>query len=163
MPMTDVPAAPGLADRVARLESRLSIHELLADFARAMDQCDEAALRRLLATDVVIRHGPEAPAVTGVDVLVMVLRGLLQKLRALQHYISNVRVDLDPGGERATAHAFVLAMHDTGAGHGGALLPGGGIYRMQLAPSGAERGWQIREIDITETWIDPRVITELRQ
>ncbi|TAK56116.1 MAG: nuclear transport factor 2 family protein [Gammaproteobacteria bacterium] len=161
--MNDLATSPGLADRVARLESRLAIHELLGDFGRAMDQCDEAALRQLLAADVVIRHGPEAPAVTGVDVLVMVLRGLLQKVRVLQHYISNVRVDLGASGDRATALAFVLAMHDTGAGAGGALLPGGGLYRMEVARSGPGGDWQIQSIDVTETWIDPRVITELRQ
>ena len=93
----------------------------------------------------------------------MVLRGRLQKVRVLQHYISNVRVDLGASGDRATAQAFVLAMHDTGAGQGGALLPGGGLYRMEVARTGSGGGWQIHAIDVTETWIDPRVITELRQ
>lgn len=159
--MSDAATLPGLADRLARLEARVAIMELLARYGRALDEWSEDDVRALIAPDVVARHDAVAPPFTGVDTLIGILWALRPKLQAVQHYITNAQVELAADGNRAVARAFVFAVHDTGVAQGGKLLQAGGAYRMEVARADNVVGWQIRTIEVTETWLDPRLLTDL--
>lgn len=155
--MSDSQSLQALASRIERLEARLAIHELLARYGRALDEWNSEELRRLIAPDVIARHDAVAPPFCGVDVLIGIVTELRPRVRAVQHYITNTHVEPHADGERATARAFVLAVHDTGT----ALLPAGGAYRMEVTRAPTPLDWQIREIEVTETWFDPRILTEI--
>lgn len=155
--MSESPELHALAATVRDLEARIAIHELLARYGRALDEWDAAEVRTLIAPDVVARHDAVAPPFRGVETIITIMEELRPKARAVQHYITNTHVELHAGGNSATARAFVLAVHDTGE----ALLPAGGAYRMEVARAGTRHGWQIREIEVTETWFDPRILSEL--
>lgn len=150
-----------LAARLARLEARVAIAELLARYGRALDEWNEDDMRALIATDVVARHDAVAPPFTGIETLIGVMRVLRPKVQAVQHFITNAHVELTADGERAVARAFVFAVHDTGVAHGGALLQAGGAYRMEVGRADNVVGWQISTIEVTETWFDPRLLTDL--
>lgn len=156
-------ASCGLAERIERLESRLAIQELLADFGRAIDEWNDAELRVVLAEDVAIRRGPRSPALSGVDMVVAAMLEMQKNVRAIQHYISNIRVDLEAGGNRAIVSAAVLAVRDTDPSQGGALLPRGGTYRMEVVRCSSPRGWCIGSVDLTEIWADPRLSTNTNE
>lgn len=155
--MTEPISLNALAASVERLEARLAIHELLARYGRALDEWNSEELRTLIAPDVIARHDAVAPPFQGVEVLIDIVTELRPRVRTIQHYITNTHVELHVDRSRATARAFVLAVHDIGS----ALLPAGGAYRMEVARASTPYGWQIREIEVTETWFDPRILTEL--
>lgn len=159
--MSDVQLLQDLAATMRRIEAKIAIFELLGRYGRALDEWNEAELRKIIAYDVVARHDAVAPPFQGLDTLVGIMKALRPKVQAVQHYITNMHVELHRDGDHATARAFVLAMHDTGVGRGGALLPAGGAYRMEVARVDSEYGWQIGEIEVTETWFDPRIVTDL--
>lgn len=159
--MTAAAELRAMGERLTRLEARVAIMELLARYGRALDEWNEDDIRALIAADVVARHDAVAPPFSGVDTLIRILWALRPKLQAIQHYITNAHVELDPDGVRAVARAFVFAVHDTGVAHGGKLLQAGGAYRMEVARADNVVGWQIRTLEVTETWLDPRLLTDL--
>jgi len=147
-----------LAARVETLEAKLTIIELLGRYGRALDEEDWDELRQLIAPDVRARHDAVAPPLEGIESMLAVINAALPKLKKVQHFISNQHVDVHEGGQEATAHAFVFAMHDTGVdGDGGALVPAGAAYRMGLRRADTRYGWQIHTLDVNETWWDPGI------
>lgn len=150
-----------LATRVRTLETKLAIHELLARYGCVLDEWDWDGIRAIIHPQIVTRHDAVAPPMQGIDTFIKVLESIRPKLTAAQHFITNTQVEVHPGGDSATARAFVFAMHDTGVMKGGKLLQAGGAYRMQIVRADTPGGWQIREIEVLETWLDPRLLTEV--
>ncbi|TAK56115.1 MAG: nuclear transport factor 2 family protein [Gammaproteobacteria bacterium] len=159
--MTAAAELRAMGERLARLEARVAITELLARYGRALDEWNEDDMRALIAADVVARHDAVAPPFTGVETLINVMRALRPKVQAVQHFITNAHVEPGPDGDHAVARAFVFAVHDTGVAQGGKLLQAGGAYRMEVGRADNIVGWQIRTIEVTETWLDPRLLTDL--
>lgn len=150
--MNDNQVMQSLAEKVERLEARLTIIDMLGRYGRSLDEFDWGDLRELIADDVVARHDAVAPPLKGIDNMFAVIKAVQPKLRTVQHFVTNQHVEIDADGQQATAYAFILAMHDTGAEDRDPLVPAGGAYRMRLARADRKYGWQITEIDVNETW-----------
>ena len=150
--MSDSQLVQSLADKVERLEARLTIIEMLGRYGRSLDEFDWDDLRELIADNVVARHDAVAPPLEGIDNMFAVIKAVQPKLRTVQHFVTNQHVEIDADGQQATAYAFIFAMHDTGAEDRDPLVPAGGAYRMRLARADRKYGWQITEIDVDETW-----------
>jgi 3-phenylpropionate/cinnamic acid dioxygenase small subunit len=148
--MTDIDA---LAARVRRLEDVLEIQEVMARYGRCLDTHDWDGFRRLFTDDVHAEHGVVTDPVDGLDAFLATAQALSTLMEDAQHYVTNVEVDVD--GDRATARAFVFAMHDVVLGDERHLVPAGGRYEDDLRRTGD--GWKICRVIVHETWLDERV------
>jgi hypothetical protein len=145
-----------LAATVRRLEAKLALHELLGHYGRALDEWNWDLVRTIIHPEIVTRHDAVAAPMRGIEPFIGVLKSIQPKIRAAQHYITNTAAEVHADGETATVRAFIFAMHDLGKGKEG-LLPAGGSYRMECVRAGTPMGWQIKEIEVTETWWDPGI------
>ena len=86
----------------------------------------------------------------GVDDIVARTRTALTPLDASQHLIGTILVDVDPGGERATASSYFQAQHVRHGTEGGELLAIAGTYRDELARIAGR--WQITHRTQSYSW-----------
>ncbi|OPA86280.1 hypothetical protein BFW87_26425 [Pseudomonas fluorescens] len=97
-----------LSARLDTLESHLAIQRLVAEYAHAFDNHDEALLRSLWHEGAVLTLGAAFGDFTGVDAIVESAHRNWAQMPHMHHWMANALVDLD--GDKATARAAVDCM-----------------------------------------------------
>jgi hypothetical protein len=93
--------------RLAKLEDRQSIADLIADYCRGVDRCDDALLRSTYWPDAVDNHGvSDSPAMAFCDRVIPILK---ETCLATMHLVANSRVEL--AGDEAFGETYVVAYH----------------------------------------------------
>lgn len=98
--------ANSLADQVDMLLSRAAIEEVLLDYARGNDLCDEAMIRGCFWPESTHKHGGFDGTSSGFVDFAM---KLLPRLKYSKHHISNVSIRVK--GDRAFSECYYYAHH----------------------------------------------------
>jgi SnoaL-like domain len=130
---------------------RLAVIETCTRMAWHADQGEWDALREVFAEEVLLDYtslqGGD-PATVPRDQLVESWAGLLGKLAATQHLLTNHLVTVS--GDTASCTAAFQATHLLPNAHGDPIWTLGGSYRFELVRDG-ER-WRISALTMTATW-----------
>lgn len=131
----------GLAARVATLEDRWEITQVLNAYAFHFDRNEPELVAALFTENAVIDYGPEMAPIRGGDAIApRISAGLDEIFEATSHHISNVAVEI--AGDSADAVAYVYAWHRYRDGS-----PDGHLwaqYHTQLRRT--SDGWRIAEL-----------------
>ncbi|MFO6463359.1 nuclear transport factor 2 family protein [Jannaschia sp. KMU-145] len=119
------------------LTDRAAIRDVLADYCRALDRMDLAALAALFTRDCEVAFGPD-PRLTarGRDDLERSM-ARMWRWRRTAHHLGQVRIWFD-GPDHARAESYVLAWHETSDGRPAVLH---GVYRDRLRRT--DEGWRL--------------------
>lgn len=142
-----------LETRLRSVEDRLELTELFARYGRGLDTHDTALLADVFTEDLYVEHGAVTPPVHGRDAFLDLVLSTLPSMRYVQHYVTNVEVDVD--GDEAEARAFVLAIHDVELDGEPAQVPAGAAYHAGARRT--ETGWRFHRLIVEETWMDARI------
>ena len=130
---------------------RLEVIETCTRMAWHADQRDWDALRDVFAEEVRLDYtslqGGE-PATVSRDQLVESWAGLLGKLQATQHLVTNHLVTV--ADDTASCTASFHATHFLPNAHGDPIWTLGGSYRFELVRQGPT--WRINALTMTATW-----------
>jgi hypothetical protein len=139
-----------LENRIAEVEDRLAITDLLYQYATALDTRDWDLLRATFTEDGIADYLEFGGVNEGRDAIVELCGGVLSGLDASQHLIANPRVTLE--GDRATASCYFQAQHFLASPAGGNTYLVGGRYddRLRRTPE----GWQIEHRTLHCEWQD---------
>lgn len=136
---------------INKLADRLDIVEACTQMAWLADQRDWAALTELFTDRVTLDYtslnGGE-PVELDRREAVTAWAGILGRLAATQHLVSNHLISLD--GDRAACTATFQATHILPNLHGDSLWTLGGDYRYRLRR--IDTRWRIAGITMTTTW-----------
>ena len=139
--MPGVPSGDTLADRLA-------IDDLLTTYACAVDERDWDAFRSVFTDDAILDYtafgGPRGSA----DQVAQWTAHALQVIDASQHFITNLRLQLN--GDEATARTYVYS--PLAVRGGGGIMHTGGSYADRLRRTAD--GWRITERVAELTWSD---------
>jgi len=108
------PARLSLAQQVDVLASRAAIEEVLLDYARGNDHCDEAMIRDCFWPESTHKHGGFDGTSSGFVDFAM---KILPKLKYSKHHITNVSVRVK--GNRAFSECYYYAHHRRDSKAGG--------------------------------------------
>jgi len=142
-----------LERRLAAVEDRLALADLLHRYCRTLDDADHDGLRACFTDDLHAEHGTMIPPIDGADTFIEVVRRPPPTIQRWQHYVSNVEVTLD--GDTAKVWAFLHAWHEVDLGAGYQLVPAGGRYEVDAVRSAS--GWRIRRLIVHHTWEPPEI------
>ena len=110
-------------DRIAALEHRVAITELLHAYCRFVDLLATHELVELFTEDCVIDYGPGLGGpILGREALEAALARGLRRFAATSHHVSNVEITVQ--GDVASAICYVLAWHKMTDGSPDACLFG---------------------------------------
>jgi uncharacterized protein (TIGR02246 family) len=141
-------ANPGsdLAARLAALEDRQAISDLMLAFGAALDAKDWDAYAELFLEDG--KFTIEGQARHGREEIVAGPRRDLDRYGALQHFSTNHKVALT--GDEADSSHYLIAIHvpDTGAAE--LHADAGGRYDCKCVRT--EAGWRFAEVELTVLW-----------
>ncbi len=101
-------------DIAEQLWAREQIRDRLHLYCKGIDRRDFALVRSCFADDHYHDHGGLKGSA---DIFVAAAAGLLEKIPATHHSISNVHITLSPDGRRASTEANFIAYHLIEAGH----------------------------------------------
>jgi hypothetical protein len=130
---------------------RLAVIETCTRMAWHADAREWEALRDVFADEVRVDYtslqGGE-PATVSRDELIASWAGLLGKLQATQHLLTNHLVTVT--GDTAVCTAAFQATHLLANPHGDPIWTLGGSYRFELVRN--RPGWRIGAVTMTATW-----------
>ena len=132
------------------MRDRADIEALLVRYATAVDGQDWALLDGVFTPDARLDFGSVGGPACAYPEARAWLEESMAGFRILQHFVSNVRVELL--GEEASARSYVLAKHGYKRGGAMAFFEMGGEYRDRLV-RGPE-GWRIRERTLAARWFE---------
>lgn len=146
-------------DALARLNDRQEVADLWSRYARGMDTRDWDTVRGVFCADVEASHSlfepaPDftpPPAEQRRGILVDQIAGGVAANDYLQHYISNVEVELSGDSAETTASLFLV--HHIKARPDGELIFEGGRYTGTAIRT--EDGWRLRRMRVESTWLEP--------
>ena len=144
-------AADDLARRLARLEDREEIRDVVIRYATALDSRDWTLLAEVFAPDGAADYGALAGTPTGPTEIAEACRQVLAGLDASQHMLGNIAVDAD-GSDRATATSYFRAQHYLVGDNGANTYVVAGVYTDRLRRTAD--GWRIDYRTLTPTWTD---------
>jgi 3-phenylpropionate/cinnamic acid dioxygenase small subunit len=130
------------------LVDRHDVADLLARYARALDQRDWDALAACFVP--IARYVHPGGVLEGVDAIVDRCRSALEPLTASQHLLGTVLVEID--GDEGRASSCFQAQHVRTGTPGGDLFTIGGSYADRVVRT--PEGWRIAEREQTYTWMD---------
>jgi len=130
-----------LQDRTAELLDKQAIQELVTTYGAALDDRDWKRLEGCFVSDGSARYGTAAGFQQGFPAIVALCRGILERLDASHHLISNVAAELRD--DTARCRCLFQAQHVRHGAEGGALYVMGGEYHDALRRTDA--GWQIQQ------------------
>jgi uncharacterized protein (TIGR02246 family) len=144
------PRAPSLQV----LADRQEIADLVARYARALDQHDWDGLAACFLPDAQYRY--PGGQLDGAEAIVERCRNALEPLTASQHLIGTVLTSVD--GDEGTANSYFQAQHVRAGTAGGDIFAIGGAYDDRVVRT--PEGWRIAEREQTYTWTDgnPKVV-----
>jgi len=127
-----------LAARVARLEDRAEILQLVHEYTRVFDMGDHDAMAELFSEDALIDYGPALGGeMRGREAIRAWLRGIYMFERT-SHHLSNVQIWFD-APDRARGTCYVLAWHQWPDDRPNAVLYG----RYEDEYRRTDAGWRI--------------------
>jgi hypothetical protein len=97
--------AQTLDSRLDAVESRFALERLIAEYAQAFDNHDEALLRSIWHEDARLSLGDAFGNFEGVEAIVQSARQNWQKMPHMHHWMANPLIDFD--GDTATGRAAV--------------------------------------------------------
>jgi 3-phenylpropionate/cinnamic acid dioxygenase small subunit len=131
---------------VQALNDKLEIHELLARYARGVDDRDWELYRSVFTDDATIDYSSAGPPAGSRDEVAAFLEQGFAAIPWTQHYVTNIEIDLD-GDEARVRAMFYNPM----------LLPGkdtpsfcGGFYVHDLVRT--PDGWKSRRLVEDNRW-----------
>jgi ketosteroid isomerase-like protein len=136
--------------RLGQLEDRLSITDVLYQYATGLDTRDWDVLRDCFTDDAVCDFLEFGGVNEGKDAIVALCSGVLSGLDSSQHLIANPRVVLD--GDRATSVCYFQAQHFLASPAGGNTYLVGGTYEDRHRRT--DDGWKIDHRTLHCTWQD---------
>jgi hypothetical protein len=139
-----------LETRLAELEDRLAITDVLYQYATGLDNRDWDLLRDCFTEDGVADFLEFGGVNEGQEAIVELCSGVLAGLDSNQHLIGNPRVKLD--GDRAEAVCYFQAQHFMVSPGGGNTYLVGGRYEDRLRRT--SDGWRIEHRTLHCTWQD---------
>lgn len=139
-----------MQDRTAELLDKQAIQELVTTYGAALDDRDWKRLEGCFVSDGSARYGTAAGFQQGFPAIVALCRGILERLDASHHLISNVAAELRD--DTARCRCLFQAQHVRHGAEGGALYVMGGEYHDALRRTDA--GWQIQQREIRLVWQD---------
>jgi SnoaL-like domain len=142
-----------LEQRVAAIEDRNALTDLLSTYCRSLDDADHAGLRACVTDDLHAEHGDMIPPIDGGDAFITVVEHAPPTIQRWQHYVSNVEITVD--GDTATMWAFLHAWHEVDLGDGYQLVPAGGRYEIDAVRTST--GWRIKRLVVHHTWEPPEI------
>ena len=98
-------ASADLAASLQTLLDKQAIHEVLADYCRALDRCDVELMKRVYWEDAVDAHGIFHG--NAHEFAEFIVRGIQEWFEVATHAISNVRIELD--GNLAWSEAYLFS------------------------------------------------------
>ncbi len=139
-----------LETRLAELEDKLAITDLLYQYATGLDSRDWDLLRECFTEDGVADFLEFGGVNEGQDAIVELCSGVLSGLDSSQHLIGNPRVTVD--GDRAEAVCYFQAQHVFVSPAGGSTYLVGGRYEDRLRR--CADGWRIEHRTLHCSWQD---------
>lgn len=136
--------------RLAEVEDRQHITEVLYRYASALDGRDWDLLRSCFTEDAIADYLDLGGVKEGIEEIVALCDGALSGLDSSQHLIGNPRVEI--AGDRATASCYLQAQHYLVSPSGANTFLVGGTYvdRLVRTPD----GWRIEHRALHATWQD---------
>jgi hypothetical protein len=128
-----------------QIADRQDIADVIVRYATALDTHDAELLLSCFTADARLQLD-RAPVSSPAEFAERAKR--LRTLAAVQHFITNIAVEL--AGHRATARSYGLIMQAHGETEGRKTLLTGGIYEDELAKTAT--GWQISRRRFTSLW-----------
>lgn len=140
----------GLAHRVAVLEDRAAIGDLVVRYAWGMDLVDPEMYGSTLADEVMVdfRGSGIEPGVWTREAWTVFALSTLTPLDAHQHLATNVLVEVD--GDRATGRSALFVQGYFAQAPGGPENVHHGTYEYEFARN--ESGWQITRLTTHSAW-----------
>lgn len=132
--------------RLAALEDRQAVSDLMLAFGAALDAKDWDAYAGLFLEDG--KFTIEGQARHGREEIVSGPRRDLDRYAALQHYSTNHKVEL--AGDEATASHYLIAIHVHDAGEMAVHGDAGGRYDCRCVRTAD--GWRFAEVELTVLW-----------
>jgi hypothetical protein len=134
------------------LHDKIEIHELLARYARGVDTQDWELWKTVFTPDAFVDYrSAGAPSGSRDEIAVWLARGL-DGVPMIQHFITNVEIDLD--GDRAKVRAlFFNPMHLDGMAEPSFC---GGCYHHDLVRT--PDGWRSRRLVEDSQWFVNRPV-----
>jgi len=133
----------GLQLQVRWLVDRAEIAELLARYARCIDERDWAGLQGTYAEDGVMEHGATAVGRDGVPGL---SERILTGVASSHHVVDDPGIEIDGDTARTRSHYFATHVADDGA----IIRQAGGWYDCALRRTPA--GWRFTRVTARSAW-----------
>lgn len=115
------------------------IEAVLNRYATSLDTKQYAGLKDVFITDVLVNYIEMGVECRGVDSVIDLVSGVLDRCGNTQHLLGNFRIDVQ--GDRATASCYLQAIHVGLGDYSDRLLTVWGEYRDELLRTGD--GWRI--------------------
>jgi 3-phenylpropionate/cinnamic acid dioxygenase small subunit len=131
---------------IPAVHDKLEIHELLARYARGVDDHDWDLYRSVFTGDAHIDYTSAGGIAGSRDEVASWLEAVFNDFPWTQHYITNVEIDLD-GDAAATRASFYNPMHFPGLAEPSAC---GGYYQHDLVRTA--EGWKSRRLIEHNSW-----------
>ena len=130
------------------VHDKLEIHEVLARYARGVDDKDWDLYRSVFTEDAHLDYSSAGAAVGSRDEVASWLEENLAVLPWTQHYVTNVEIDLD--GDTASVRAmFYNPMQLPGVDGPSAC---GGFYHHEMVRT--DEGWKSRRLVEENRWFE---------
>lgn len=139
-----------LERRLAELEDREAVRELLIRYGMALDAHDWDLLRTVFLPDAVADYGELEGRNEGVEEIIAACHRALVGLDSSQHLIANLVVEID--GDTARTTSYLHAQHYLVSGSGVNTFVVGGTYRDEVVRT--PDGWRIKFRSLATTWTD---------
>ncbi len=130
------------------MSDRDKIQELMAIYARALDEKDYSAIEACFAYDAVVEYSGFSSIMTGRIEIVAHMRMALEPLHATQHLFTNFIVENDDQSGQLTCD--ILAQHVRSAGPPPETYMAGGRYKVEVRKT--KGTWQIAKLSARSVW-----------
>jgi len=107
------------ADRLAALEDRAAIADVIHAYAWHFDRNEPDAVADLFTQDARVDYGPDVPDIHGrAAIHAGVAKGLAEIFAATSHHVSNIRIVLSGDAARSTCLLYAWHRYRSGAPDG---------------------------------------------
>ncbi len=148
--MTDAPTTGSDPNLRPELLDKVEIQEVLSRYANAVDARDWDALERVFVPGSVVDFTNNGGIRDTYPAIVDYLRESLSIFAAVQHYMTNVVIDVD--GDRATARNYVFTQMITLGDGDESILSDGGFYDSTFVRT--PDGWRLESYVASLVWLD---------
>lgn len=130
------------------MTDRESAQQLMAVYARALDEKDYETIEQCFAHDASVQYTGFSAAMNGREEITAHMKKALDPLSATQHMFTNFIIEVD--GDAAKLYCDIIAQHVTGAGDDSEIYMAGGKYNVELRRRG--EGWEFARLLANSVW-----------